>query len=115
MSSLCSSTAIAYVKSTSFAIQVRKLKTFGQQCRCHFRSSHFCPCHVEARRTCQFFPIHSWVDLRQVCDSSSWIPFHFRDYRSYSCLPPTSSIFGLEIFLIPGTFHPRRWPLASPC
>src|SRR6266567_8818136 len=117
MSLLNSSTAIAYVKSTSIAIQVRirNLKNFGQRCRCLSRSSHFCPCHVKTCRTGQFLPIHSWVDLRHVCDTSPCIPFHFRDYRDYFCLPPTSSVFGLEIFLIPGTFHPRRWPLASPC
>ena len=62
----------------------------------------------------QFFPIHSWVDLRHVRDSSACIPFHFRDYRNYFCPPHTSFIFTLKIFLIPGTFHPRPWPLQLP-
>jgi hypothetical protein len=53
--------------------------------------------------------------LRHVCDSSPCLLFHFRDYRIYFCLPPTSSISLFSIFLIPGTFHPRRWSLASPC
>ncbi|KAI0276701.1 hypothetical protein BGY98DRAFT_688436 [Russula aff. rugulosa BPL654] len=25
----------------------------------------------------QFFPIHSWVDLRHVFDTSTWMPFNF--------------------------------------
>jgi hypothetical protein len=39
---------------------------------------------------------------------------HFRGCRNFFYLPRTSfiSIFGL--FLIPGTFHLRQWPLASP-
>src|SRR6267154_5622259 len=69
MSFLYSSTAIAYVKSTSIAVQFRKMKkkNFGTQCRCHSRSSQYCACYLEASRTRQFFPIRSWVDLRHVC------------------------------------------------
>jgi hypothetical protein len=112
---LNSSTATAYVKSTSIVdpIQFCKLKNFGRQCRCHSRSSQFWTCYLEARRTGQFFPIHSWVDLRHVCDPSPSVTFHFRDYRTYFCLPPTSPVFPFTIFLIPGTFHPRRWPQAT--
>ena len=66
-------------------------------------------------RTYQFFPTHSWVDLRHVCDTSTWLPFHFRDCRNCFCLPLALSPFGSLIFLIPRTFHPRRWPLASLC
>ena len=47
ISSLNSSTTIAYSKSTSIAIQLRNSKNFGQQCRCHSRSSRLCPCHVQ--------------------------------------------------------------------
>ena len=32
------------------------------------------------------FPIRSWVGLRHLCDSSPYIPFHFRDCRNYFCL-----------------------------
>jgi hypothetical protein len=39
----------------------------------------------------------------------------FPGLRICFCLQPTSSSFTLSIFLIPGTFHPRRWSLASPC
>ena len=93
---LYSSTAIAYAKSTSLAIHVRKLKTFGRQCKCHSRSSQLCACQLWAY-TGQFFPIHSWVDLRHVCDTSTWMPFHFRDYRNcFFCPPLTSFTFGLQ-------------------
>jgi hypothetical protein len=51
------------------------------------------------------FPILSWVDLLHVCDISSYFAFHFRDCRNDFCLPLTSSLFALMIFLIP--FHPR--------
>jgi len=55
------------------------------------------------------FPIRSWVDLPRVCDHSGWMAFHFRDYRSYFCPPITLSLFAFGEFLVPDTFHPRRW------
>src|SRR6266566_9510669 len=97
MSLLYSSTAIAYVNLTSISLQLGKLKNFGQPCRYHFRSSHFCTYQSETRRTghAQFFPIHSWADPPHTCVNSAWLPFHFRDCQIYFCLPLTSSIFGL--------------------
>ncbi|KAI0270303.1 hypothetical protein BGY98DRAFT_264291 [Russula aff. rugulosa BPL654] len=96
VSSLNSSTAIAFVKSVSAATQLRKLTNFGRQCRCHSRSSQICTFHLEAFPMCQFFPIHSWVDLPHAYDTSPWIPFHFRHYQNYFCLPRTSSILSLR-------------------
>lgn len=58
--------------------------------------------------------IRSWAHLPHVCDISIWTAFRFRDYQNYSYLPLTSLLFTSGIFLIPGTFHPIRWPLASP-
>jgi hypothetical protein len=55
----------------------------------------------------QPFPIHSWVDPPTVCDQSSWMPFHIRDYRSYFCQPLISIIFAFRISLIPDNFHPN--------
>src|SRR6266849_7837187 len=115
MSLLYSDTAIAYLKLTSISIQLHKLKNFGQQCRCHSRSSKFFACHSTPCHAGQFFPIHSWVDLRHVCDTSPLLPFHFQDCQNYFCLRLISSALSLQKFLILGTFHPRRWPLASPC
>jgi hypothetical protein len=56
----------------------------------------------------------SWEDLLHVYDISGWTVFHFQHYRNYSHQPPTLSIFTSSIFRILDTFHPRRWPLASP-
>ncbi len=39
----------------------------------------------------------------------------FPGLQNYFYLPLTSSNFTFGVFLIPGTFHPRRWSLASPC
>jgi hypothetical protein len=36
--------------------------------------------------------------------------FHFRQRQSYFRLPLTLSRFAFWMFLIPGIFHPRRWP-----
>src|SRR6266852_6048510 len=62
----------------------------------------------------QPFPIPSWVDPPHVCDSSRWVALHFRHCQNCFCLPLTSSIFTFTIFLIPGTFHPKRWSISSP-
>src|SRR6266852_1909863 len=61
----------------------------------------------------QSFPIRSWVDLPLVCDPSSGLAFHFQDCQNYFCLLLTLSNLGSLIFLIPGTFHPKRWSLSS--
>src|SRR6266478_3709193 len=61
------------------------------------------------------FPIRSWVDLPHVCNTFSWTAFHFRDCQTYFCPLLTWSTSALLISLIPGTFHPKRWPLSSPC
>jgi hypothetical protein len=45
---------------------------------------------------------------------SGWIEFHFRDYRSYFCSPITLSLFAFGSFLVPDTFHRRRWSLPCP-
>src|SRR6266852_6665871 len=60
------------------------------------------------------FLIPSWVDLPHVFDPSPCIPSQFRDYQLYFCLPITSPSLTFLVFLIPCTFHPRRWPLAFP-
>jgi hypothetical protein len=59
------------------------------------------------------FLIRSWVDLPHVCETSIWMAFHFRDFQH--CFYPllTLSNFGSLIFLILGTFHPKRWSLSS--
>ena len=44
-------------------------------------------------------------------DHLSCMAFHFRPYRNCFYLPVALSRFTLS-FLIPGTFHPRRWSLA---
>jgi hypothetical protein len=59
--------------------------------------------------------IRSWMDLPRVCNSSPWIAFLFRDCPDYSCLLLTLSSFGSIMSLIPGTFHPKRWSISSPC
>ena len=41
-------------------------------------------------------------------------PYHFRDCRNYFCPLLASSIYYSMIFLILGTFHPKRWSLSSP-
>src|SRR6266436_3578483 len=61
------------------------------------------------------FPIRSWVDLPLICDSSVWMAFHFRDCRNCFCPLLTLSTSAFMISLIPGIFHPRQWPLSSPC
>src|SRR6266478_7142105 len=40
--------------------------------------------------------------------------FRFRDCQNCFCLLLTSSTLTFPISLIPGTFHPRQWPLSSP-
>ena len=72
---LNSSTAIAYVKSTSIS-QLGKLKNFGQQSRYHSPNSQACTCHFDACTTGQFFPIHSW------CASSAIPRLGFRSIPS---------------------------------
>src|ERR1700733_10502406 len=66
-------------------------------------------------KRCQSFPIHSWVDLPHVCDTSSCLTSHFRDCQNSFCLLLTLSNLRSLIFLIPGTFHPKRWSLSYPC
>jgi hypothetical protein len=97
MSLLNLNIVIAYIKSTSIAIHLRKLKNFGQQFRCHSRCSQFCTCHLEAYRIDQFFPIHCSMDLPHVCNTSPWLPCHFQDCQTYFCLPLTSSNFTFAI------------------
>ena len=63
----------------------------------------------------QSFLILSWMDLPHVCDSSSCLALHFRDCRNYFCLLLNSPLFTLLVFLILGTFHPKRLSLPSPC
>jgi hypothetical protein len=63
----------------------------------------------------QSFPIRSWMDLRHVCESSNSMAFHFRDCQNCFCLLITLSNFGSLTFPIPGTFHPKRSSLSSPC
>ena len=55
------------------------------------------------------------MDLPHVCNLSSWIPFHSLRFRNFFCLQLTLSASPFGIFLIPGTFHPRRSSLAWPC
>src|SRR5882757_8209223 len=63
----------------------------------------------------QSFPIRSLVDLPHTCcEASPCLAFHFRDCQNCFCLLITLSNFGSPIFLIPGTFHPKRWSLSSP-
>src|SRR6266403_4100195 len=61
------------------------------------------------------FPIRSWVDLPLICEASGCLAFHFRDCQNCFCPLLTLSSSPLLISLIPGTFHPRQWPLSSPC
>src|SRR5258708_29476812 len=58
--------------------------------------------------------IRSWEDLHHIYACSSSSAFHFQDYRNFFLLPLTLSILHFTAFRIPVTFHPRRWPLASP-
>jgi hypothetical protein len=62
----------------------------------------------------QSFPIRSWVDLHHVCNHLNWNMFHSRDYRNFFCPPLTSPNFPFRLFLLPDTFHPRRWLQAFP-
>jgi hypothetical protein len=66
-------------------------------------------------KRCQSFPIRSWIDLPHVCNSSPCMAFHFRDCQNCFCLLITLSTLRSPISLIPGTFHPKRWSLRSPC
>jgi hypothetical protein len=59
----------------------------------------------------QSSPIRSFLDLPHVCKPSRWITF--RDYQICFFLPLTLSPFGSLIFLIPRTFHPKRWSPSS--
>ena len=61
----------------------------------------------------QSFPNRSWVDLPHICDNSFWMEFHFRGFKHCYCLLLTLSNFDSPIFLIPSTFHPKRWSLSS--
>src|SRR6266478_4381397 len=61
------------------------------------------------------FPIRSWVELPHVCNSSICLAFHFRDCQNCFCPLLTFPTSTLLVSLTPGTFHPRRWPLSSPC
>jgi len=60
----------------------------------------------------QSFLIRSWMDLPHVCDTSRCLAFYFRDCQNCFCLLITSSTFGSSIFLIQGTYHPKRWSLS---
>ena len=53
--------------------------------------------------------------LYNVCKPSGWIASRFLDYQNCFCLLPNLFVLIFGEFLIPGTFHPRQWPLASPC
>src|SRR5713101_6015985 len=64
---------------------------------------------------CQSFPIRSWVDRPRNCESSRYLAFYFQGCQTYFCLPIALSNLGCLIFLIPGTFHLKRWSLSSPC
>src|ERR1700674_2864657 len=64
---------------------------------------------------CQSFPIRSWMDLPHVCEDSDCLTFHFRDCQNCFCQLLTLSTFTLKIYLIRGTFHPKRSSLSSPC
>src|SRR5882757_9096743 len=69
-------------------------------------------------KRCRPFPslIRSWVDLPLVCTASHYLEYHFQDCQNCFCRPLAAfTPFGSLIFLIPGTFHPRRWSLSSPC
>ena len=61
------------------------------------------------------FPSRSWADLHHVYEHIRWRAFHFRDHRSYFCLPLTSLISTSLVFPVPDprTVHSRRWPPAS--
>src|SRR6266849_218835 len=61
------------------------------------------------------FPIRSWVDLHHVCETSRCMAFHFPDCQNCFCLLLTLSNLLSLVFLIPGTSHPKRWSLPSPC
>src|SRR6266852_2552732 len=54
------------------------------------------------------------MDLPHVWSTSRWIGLHFRDCQNCFCLLLTLSTFRLLIFLIPATFHPKRWSFSSP-
>src|SRR6266852_6461823 len=61
------------------------------------------------------FLIRSWVDLPHVYETSRWMAFQFPSCHNCFCLLLTLSTFTFLIFLIPGTFHPKRWVPPSPC
>src|SRR6266403_2216451 len=54
------------------------------------------------------------MDLPHVCNSFYFLASHFRDCRNCFCLLLTSSTFTFSIYLILGTFHPKRSSLSSP-
>ena len=60
------------------------------------------------------FPIPSWVGLHHNSNLFGCTAFHSRLCRNYSRLQLASSTFSFKIFLTLGTFHPKRWSLASP-
>ena len=65
--------------------------------------------------TLPVIPDSFWMDLSHVCDTSSCLAFHFRDYQNYYYLLLTLSTSLSLVFLIPGTFYPMRWSLFSSC
>ena len=57
----------------------------------------------------------SFLDGSGPCLRSLWLYFiPFPGLQNYFCLPLTLLIFGFMESLIPGTFHPMEWSLASP-
>jgi hypothetical protein len=46
-------------------------------------------------------------------EASPWAAYHFRDYRSYFCLPLTYFLFNFGVFLMLRISHQRRWSPAS--
>src|SRR5258707_622603 len=56
----------------------------------------------------------SWVDLHRVCDISTFVAIHFRDYQNYFCRPLTSLPSTFGGFQIQVTSPPRRSSLVSP-
>ena len=62
----------------------------------------------------QPLPTRSWVDLPHSWNTSHCLLFDFCDRQTYFCLPNTVTNLRSAIFLISGTFHPKRWSLSSP-
>src|SRR6266849_2044485 len=110
-----SSRATAYVESTSRSMRIGNWNKSWPRCRCHSRSWWICGSFQTMKRGQSFpFPIRSWVDLPHVCDTSTYLAFLFRDCQNHFFLLLTLSSLTLLIFLIPGTFHPKRSSLSSP-